>query len=52
MITILTVDVDQELLSGDGRDAVVGLAHVLAHVDSVDAGDVEGGANSIAHCKF
>ena len=37
----LTVDMDIELLGVVGRDTIEGLAHVDAHVGSVDVGDVE-----------
>ena len=47
-LDILTVNIDDKELCGDGGDSVVGLADVGAHVLAADVRDVEHAADHVA----
>ena len=47
-LDILTVNIDDKELCGDGWDSVVGLADVGAHVLAADVRDVEHAADHVA----
>ena len=49
MATVLTVDVEPDILADGGRDAVPGDAHVDAHVEAGDAVESKDAALHVRH---